>query len=173
MNYFNKYYLFLISLGIFQITVLSQNKSTYNITLTPTSSNFTYPQSVFVDSPNGHIWITDFSNHRVMRFDVSSLTSASETKKFQSPHNFFLSQNYPNPFNGRTQITFSTRLTGDVVLSVYNLLGQKVIILFDGIATANTTYSITFDAKNLPSGIYLYSIRTENGVEVKRMCLLK
>ena len=173
MNYFNKYYLFLISLGIFQITVLSQNKSTYNITLTPTTSNFTYPQSVFVDSPNGHIWITDFSNHRVMRFDVSSLTSVGETEKISSLQDFFLNQNYPNPFNAETQISFSTNSTGDVVLSVYNLLGQKVIILFDGIATANTTYSITFDAKNLPSGIYLYSIRTENGVEVKRMCLLK
>ena len=173
MNYFNKYYLFLISLGIFQITVLSQNKSTYNITLTPTTSNFTYPQSVFVDSPNGHIWITDFSNHRVMRFDVSSLTSVGETEKISSLQDFFLNQNYPNPFNAETQISFSTNLTGDVVLSVYNLLGQKVIILFDGIATVNTRYSITFDAKNLPSGIYLYSLRTESGIEVKRMCLLR
>ena len=171
MNYFNKYYLFLISLGIFQITVLSQNKSTY--TLTPTASNFTYPQSVFVDSPNGHIWITDFSNHRVMRFDVSSLTSVGETEKISSLQDFFLNQNYPNPFNAETQISFSTNLTGDVVLSVYNLLGQKVIILFDGIATVNTRYSITFDAKNLPSGIYLYSLRTESGIEVKRMCLLR
>jgi len=97
----------------------------------------------------------------------------SESEKLHSPQDFFLNQNYPNPFNGSTQITFSTRLTGDVILSVYNLLGQKIITLFDDIATANTIYSITFDAKNLPSGIYLYSLRTIGGNEVKRMCLLK
>jgi hypothetical protein len=173
MNYFRKHYLFLILFGVFQITVSSQNKSTDIIIATPTASNLTYPQSVFVDSPNGHIWITDFSNHRVMRFDVSTLTSVSESEKLQLLQKFSLNQNYPNPFNGGTQITFSVRLTGNTVLSVYNLLGQKIITLFEGIATANTIYSITFDAKNLPSGIYLYSLHTDSGVEVKRMCLLK
>jgi len=173
MDYLGKYYLFTILFGIFQITVLSQNKSTYKITAAPTANNFEYPQSVFVDSPNGHIWITDFDNHRVMRFDVSSLTSVSESEKLQSPQNFFLSQNYPNPFNGETQITFSTKSIEDVLLTVYNLLGQKIATLFDEAAAANTVYSIVFDAKNLPSGIYLYSLRTVNGNEVKRMCLLK
>ena len=126
-----------------------------------------------MDSPNGHIWITDFSNHRVLRFDVSSLTTVNESEKLQSPPNFFLSQNYPNPFNGETQITFSTNSTEDVLLTVYNLLGQKIATLFDEAAAANTVYSIAFDAKNLPSGIYLYSLRTGDGYEVKRMCLLK
>lgn len=173
MNYLGKYYLLLILFGIFQIAVLSQNKSTHKIAAPPTVNNFTYPQSVFVDSPNGHIWITDFDNHRVLRFDVSSLTSASESEKLQSPQNFLLSQNYPNPFNGETQITFSTNSTEDVLLTVYDLLGQKIATLFDEVAAVNTVYSIAFDAKNLPSGIYLYSLRTVNGNEVKRMCLLK
>jgi hypothetical protein len=173
MNYLGKYYLFIILFGIFQIAVLSQNKSTYKITAAPTANNFEYPQSIFVDSPNGHIWITDFSNHRVLRFDVSSLTSVSESEKLQSPQYFLLSQNYPNPFNGETQITFSTNSTEVVLLTVYDLLGQNIATLFDEVAVANTVYSIRFDAKNLPSGIYLYSLRTVNGNEVKRMCLLK
>ena len=167
------HFIFLFVFAAYIATGYSQTDISYKITAAPAANNFEYPQSVFVDSPNGHIWITDFSNHRVLRFDVSSLTSASESEKILSPKNFFLGQNYPNPFNGGTQITFSTRLTEDVVLSVYNLLGQKVTTLFDDIATANTTYSISFDAKNLPSGIYLYSLRTVNGNEVKRMCLLK
>lgn len=173
MNYLGKYYLFIILFGIFQIAVLSQNKSTYKIAAPPTVNNFTYPQSVFVDSPKGHIWVTDFSNHRVMRFDVSSLTAINELTTLSSPSNYFLSQNYPNPFNGETQITFSTNSTEDVLLTVYDLLGQKIATLFDEVAAANTVYSIRFDAKNLPSGIYLYSLRTVNGNEVKRMCLLK
>ena len=173
MNYLSTFCWYLFLFGIFQVTLFSQVQNTDNTAATPTASNFAYPQSIFVDSPNGHIWITDFDNHRVLRFDVSSLTSASESEKISSPQSFFLSQNYPNPFNGETQITFSVKLTGDAVLSVYNLLGQKVITLFDDVATANTIYSVTFDAENLPSGVYLYSLRTVNGFEVNRMCLLK
>ena len=173
MNYFRTYSLFIILFEMLQVFIFPQNNSKTNMAVPPNSSNFTYPQSVFVDTPNGHIWITDFDNHRVLRFDVSSLMSVNESEKIPSPQSFFLSQNYPNPFNGETQITFSTKLAGEAVLSVYNLLGQKVITLFDDIATANTRYSITFDSKNLPSGIYLYSLRTQNGIEVKRMCLLK
>ena len=173
MKCFRIHFVCLFLFTAYHATAYSQNSVSYKIAAPPAANNFEYPQSVFVDSPNGHIWITDFSNHRVLRFDVSSLTTASESEKILSPKNFFLGQNYPNPFNGGTQITFSTRLTEDVVLSVYNLLGQKVTTLFDDIATANTKYSISFDAKNLSSGIYLYSLQTENGVEVKRMCLLK
>ena len=163
MDYLRTHYLYLFVLLLNNAVALPQT----------TANNFTYPQSIFVDSPNGHIWITDFSNHRVLRFDVSSLTSVSESGKLPSLQNFFLSQNYPNPFNGETQITFSTKSTEDVLLTVYNLLGQKIATLFDEVAAANTVYSIAFDAKNLPSGIYLYSLRTVNGNEVKRMCLLK
>lgn len=79
-----------------------------------------------------------------------------------------LFQNYPNPFNPVTQIIFSTKITDDVSLEVYNLLGQKVAVLFDEIATANTIYSIQFNANSLASGIYLYSLRTSNGIDVKK-----
>lgn len=173
MNYLKKYCLFLILVAVFNVEVLSQNNNLYNITTPPTASSFTYPQSIFVDSPNGHIWVTDFSNHRVLRFDVASLTSIDESPASLAPSTFFLSQNYPNPFNAKTKITFSTRLTGEVALSVHNVLGQQVTTLFKNVATAYTMYSITFDAGNLPSGIYLYALHTADGYEVKAMCLLK
>ena len=173
VNNFSTPSFFLFLILMLQSFLYSQDYRQNEVIATPSASNFTYPQSIFIDSPSGNIWITDFDNHRVLRFDVSSLTSVSESEKLQSPQNFLLSQNYPNPFNGETQITFSVKLTGDAVLSVYNLLGQKVITLFDNVATANTIYSVTFDAEILPSGVYLYSLRTVNGFEVNRMCLLK
>ena len=173
MKCLKTHFIYLFVFAAYLATAYSQTNISYKITATPTANNFEYPQSVFIDSPNGHIWITDFSNHRVLRFDVSSLTMVDETHSLTSPSYFFLSQNYPNPFNGETQITFSTKSTEDVQLTVYNLLGQKIATLFDEGAEANKLYSIRFDAKNLPSGIYLYSLRTVNGNEVKRMCLLK
>lgn len=173
MNYSKANIFFIFFLATTNFAVFPQTYGTHDITVPPTESSFTYPQSVFIDSPQGHIWVADFDNHRVLRFDVSTLTSVVESGKNSQPQDFILSQNYPNPFNGQTLIKFSAKSEGNVVLSVYNLLGQKIITLFNNVATANKTYSIAFDPNNLPSGIYLYSLRTEYGNAVKRMCFLK
>jgi DNA-binding beta-propeller fold protein YncE len=173
MNYLKTQLLLFIILVSCSSLIIAQSNQTQNKLATPTASNFAYPQSVFVDSHNGNIWVTDFDNNRVMRFDVSTLTSLDELQSLTSPSDFYLGQNYPNPFNPVTSISFSVRMTGEVKLEVYNLLGQKVAVLFDEIATANTIYSIQYNANNLASGIYLYSLRTSSGIEVKKMCLLK
>jgi DNA-binding beta-propeller fold protein YncE len=171
VNYFRLQCAYLLLLATYHVTTYSQTNIAHNVTAT--ASSFAYPQSVFVDSPNGHIWVTDFDNHRVLRFDVSTLTTAEKTFTSFFPGEYFLAQNYPNPFNPITQISFFVRNTTHASLTVYNLLGQKVATLFNEVAAANTVYSFSFDAKNLPSGIYLYSLRSSNGHEVKRMCLLK
>jgi len=138
-----------------------------------TANSLAYPQSVFVDSQNGHVWIADFDNNRVLRYDVTELTSVEKNNESLSPAIYSLEQNYPNPFNPATQIKFSTKSTQFVSLTVYDLLGQTVAILFRGEVNANTYYSITFDASSLPGGIYLYTLQTAYGSEVKKMCLLK
>jgi hypothetical protein len=152
--------------------IFSQIQISQSVTA-PIASNFAYPQSIFVDSPNGHIWITDFDNHRVLRFDISTLTSMDRVLESSVPGKYFLAQNYPNPFNPTTQILFSVPTTVQASLKVYNLLGQEVAVLFNDVAISNNGYSITFDGKNLPSGIYVYTLRTPGGVDIKKMCLLK
>ncbi|MBK7229072.1 MAG: T9SS type A sorting domain-containing protein [Ignavibacteriales bacterium] len=173
MNYLVTRFLLFIIFVMCSGLIIAQSNQLQNNLAVPTASNFTYPQSAFIDSHNGNIWVTDFDNNRVLRFDVSTLTAVDELQSLTSPSDFFLGQNYPNPFNPVTQIIFSTKITDDVSLEVYNLLGQKVAVLFDEIATANTIYSIQFNANSLASGIYLYSLRTSNGIDVKKMCLLK
>ncbi len=173
MNCFRILHLTVLIWGTVYFTIYSQSNLVQNITAAPSASNFTYPQSVFVDSPNGNIWVTDFDNNRVLRFDVSSLTDAIELHTSSLPTQYSLGQNFPNPFNSMTQIKFSTNLSGNVELVVYNILGKKVATLFNNNVTANTVYLITFDAKLLSSGIYFYSLITEQGSSVKRMCLLK
>lgn len=167
--------LFIISSSLsYSQQLLSQNDLPLDKgAVTPTANNFAYPQSIFVDSPNGHIWVTDFDNHRVLRFDVSTLTAVEEINTLFFLSEYFLAQNFPNPFNPKTQISFSIRNSVQTSLKVYNVLGQIVATLFEGVALANTLYSFTFDAKNLPSGIYLYSLLTSNRSEVKKMILLK
>lgn len=88
------------------------------------------------------------------------------------PGEFMLAQNFPNPFNPSTEITFSIDKTGFVTLNVYNILGEKVAELVNGIKEAGV-YSVNFDAKDLTTGTYIYSLQSENQTISKKMVLIK
>jgi hypothetical protein len=88
------------------------------------------------------------------------------------PQKFQLQQNYPNPFNPTTIISFTIPKAGNVSLKVYNMLGQEVATLVDGYKAAQT-YNVNFDASNLSSGVYFYSIKFDNKVLSKKMILMK
>ena len=85
---------------------------------------------------------------------------------------YSLSQNYPNPFNPSTEIKFTLNKEGVTTLRVYNVLGQAVATLVNEHLTAGA-YSIPFDASNLPSGTYLYTLNVEGRQISKKMMLLK
>jgi hypothetical protein len=100
------------------------------------------------------------------------VATAVETRTDQVPTSFQLSQNYPNPFNPATTIRFSIPKVGKYSVNVFNLLGQKVANLYDGMAAAGE-YSVRFDASHLSSGMYIYTL-TGDGVNIaKKMLLLK
>ena len=95
------------------------------------------------------------------------------------PLEFTLEQNYPNPFNPSTVIKYTIPENGFITLDVYNLLGEKVASLINGVHDAGR-YEISFDASNLPagrqglaSGIYVYSLRSGSFNSVKKMLLMK
>ncbi|MFB3056892.1 MAG: T9SS type A sorting domain-containing protein, partial [Ignavibacteriaceae bacterium] len=88
------------------------------------------------------------------------------------PIEYSLGQNYPNPFNPSTSIKYSIPEGGFVTLDVYNLLGEKVTSLVNGVQEAGR-YEINFDASNLASGIYVYSLRSGSFNLVKKMLLMK
>ena len=88
------------------------------------------------------------------------------------PTDYKLSQNYPNPFNPATKIQYSIPKASNIKLTIYNILGQRVEVLVDGFRNAGA-YEVTWNAKNFPSGIYIYTIETENNLISKKMTLLK
>jgi hypothetical protein len=88
------------------------------------------------------------------------------------PSRFQLYQNYPNPFNPSTQITFSLTQPSHVELKVYDLLGREVESLIAG-ALASGEHQITFQAGQLPSGVYLYRLEAGSVVQIKKMVLVK
>jgi hypothetical protein len=96
------------------------------------------------------------------------------------PTEYALSQNYPNPFNPSTRINFSLPFESNVRLSVFNILGQEVKVLVNNQVQPVGSYNLTFDARDLPSGIYFYRLTAssigEAGrdfVDVKKMMLIK
>ncbi|HEY3295427.1 MAG TPA: right-handed parallel beta-helix repeat-containing protein [bacterium] len=104
----------------------------------------------------------------------SELTSASATpvSNVVLIDEYALQQNYPNPFNPTTSIVFDLLESGTVNLKVYNLMGQQVADLANG-TMAQGRHQITFDAANLPSGVYLYRLKANEFVAEKKMLLMK
>ena len=89
------------------------------------------------------------------------------------PDKYALEQNYPNPFNPSTTIEFSLpENVKNIKLSIYNILGQKVAELINTSLIAGK-YQYQWDAKNYASGMYIYELRTEKFVSIKKMMLLK
>jgi hypothetical protein len=88
------------------------------------------------------------------------------------PEQYFLYQNYPNPFNPTTLIKFDLPQAGNVELTVYDILGRKVKQLLKETKPAGT-YEVTFNASRLASGVYIYSIKSNDFTASKKLMLLK
>ena len=97
---------------------------------------------------------------------------AVEHRKAEMPEAFAVSQNYPNPFNPITRIDYSITQKSHVTLEVYNLLGQKVATLVDGEREMGS-YSVHFDASQLNSGLYIYTIKAGAFEATRKMTLMK
>lgn len=100
---------------------------------------------------------------------VANVVSNEET---EGPERISLEQNYPNPFNPATNITYTLETAESISLEVYNIQGQKVATLFEGMQTSGE-HTALFDASNLSSGIYLYRLQTGSQVFTRQMVLIK
>ncbi len=108
------------------------------------------------------------------------LTDVHDETESGIPYNFALMQNYPNPFNPTTIISYviarseATRQSVDLLvqLKVYDILGRKVATLVNKKQTPGK-YSVKFDASNLSSGIYFYTLRAGEFTATKKMILMK
>lgn len=87
-------------------------------------------------------------------------------------HRVVLEQNFPNPFNPATSIKYTIPHSGRVRLSVFNLLGQEVALIFDGVLSEGT-HETEFSKAELPTGIYFYRIQGSDFFETKKMVISK
>jgi hypothetical protein len=135
------------------------------------------------NSPKEYSFIDDLSlspdlNHtlhyRLKQIDTDGAFTYSQIIEVEidKPLTYELSQNYPNPFNPITTIRFSLPQSGDVKLTVFNILGEEVTQLINGFKEAGI-HTINFNTKNFNSGLYFYRIEAYGFVESRKMLLVK
>jgi hypothetical protein len=124
------------------------------------------------------VWdtIPDFHDHWNFgpKFPVKILSEpvTGVDERTNSPNDFKLYQNYPNPFNPSTKIQFAVTKSSKVLLRVYDVTGHEVSTLVNETKSSGE-YEISFNAADLPSGIYFYNLSAGNFTETKKMLLLK
>ena len=112
---------------------------------------------------------TDIPSLVILTADEATALDDSDTRIVSG---FELKQNYPNPFNPSTTIGFDLNEDAKVVLSVYNVLGQKLFELVNA-KYSTGSYQVVLNGEMLTSGIYFYEIKTGNQRQIKKMTLLK
>lgn len=138
----------------------------------PSSGGGTYNGAwgVYPYLPSGNILVSDMvTGLYVCKFNppVTSIIGNNEI-----PDNFILEQNYPNPFNPDTKIKFQINESSFITLMIYDVLGNEVASLVNEEKPAGN-YEVTFNADNLPSGIYLARLTGSNSTSIIKMNLLK
>ena len=117
--------------------------------------------------------LTAFALASAPAYGQSAEASLQRVEADEAPDAYRLTPAYPNPFNPQTQFTLTVIEEQHVRVEVYNLLGRRVKVLHDARLAAEQTYTFTFEASNVPSGIYLIRITGEQFSTTQRVTLLK
>lgn len=145
----------------------------YNFTLLPGNGDIAGGAEICVypGNPSRKVILLNFQNNALLAFKLSDILTYIE-KHQGMVSNFSLSQNFPNPFNPSTTISYTLMKLTDVNLTIYDVLGNKVKTLINGIQEAGV-HTLRFDASSLSSGIYFYTITAGDFKDTKKMLLVK
>jgi hypothetical protein len=143
---------------------LSQVPGRFNFTLFDVSSG----RVVNMRSVSEYVY--NAVNNETREFRIDAVTGVSEENTI--PKSYALYQNYPNPFNPSTTIEFDIPERTNVKLIIYDILGREVKKLIDKELDPGK-YKVNFDAKDLSSGVYFYTLRTPKFTKTDKMLLIK
>ena len=146
----------------------------------PAATGFVAPPDAFFTNvsflgafnPADGIWTQGWTAVSALGYTPFSTVDVEENIISSTPVDFTLSQNYPNPFNPSTKIMYSVVEPTQVKLTVTNILGQVVKTLVNDFKPAGS-YEVTFDAEDLTSGLYIYTLEAGSNLISKKMTLLK
>ena len=160
---------------------VSQNQNFNNPIVNTTTSSFSSQYTILsgvLSYNTKYYWRANASNTGGPSIwsDIWNFTTLNNIgiKQISSeiPDKYILYQNYPNPFNPNTTIKFQIKDSRFVTLKVFDMLGKEVKALVNEKLSPGI-YEVNFDGSNLPSGMYFYTIRSEDFTDTKRMLLIK
>ncbi|MDZ7369811.1 MAG: T9SS type A sorting domain-containing protein [candidate division KSB1 bacterium] len=134
---------------------------------TPPNDGFFDATATFIGAFGREDWTAGWST-----FNIQAPAEVDEKSMAEIPKEYDLYANYPNPFNPSTVIEFALPQTDFVKLTIHNLLGQQIATLVEGRLEAGV-HTVSWEALNLPSGIYYYSLQTSGKTLVRKMTLLR
>ena len=158
----------------------------------PKKIDYNYNEEIYLTAKGNFDYIFDFwndtpqdtSSSKMIKISKDTLVTAHfkhpskvQNEKVNLPKNYFLYQNYPNPFNSKTVIKYQLPEEGIVTLSIYNIDGQLIRVLFNnykqpGFFSTSWNAQDNFE-KKVPSGIYFCYIQINEYHELKKMILTK
>jgi hypothetical protein len=130
-----------------------------------------FDQTSYVGAFGSRLWITGWTALDQLGY-VGVISGVEEDQLNAIPSAYTLTQNYPNPFNPSTSIQYALPQASNVKLTVYNVLGQEVAVLVNGLKSAGT-HQVNWNANDLTSGIYVYRLEAGANIITKKMTLLK
>jgi len=146
-------------------TVESSSQCMHHACWAPDGTEICYNLSMYdTEIVNEYIHIISFNSDR---YSGNSTSVNSRT-----PADFSMIGNYPNPFNPSTTIRFSIPEDNHVTIDVYNVSGQKVVTLENGLVTAGT-HSVKWDASGFSAGIYFAKVKADNSMKTMKMTMIK
>ncbi|MBI9072418.1 MAG: T9SS type A sorting domain-containing protein [Melioribacteraceae bacterium] len=174
---------------------LGNNNYEVNIDISQNSNSnplfFTMPVELKIERNIGDTTVTVFNNEQMQSFTfnvkgkpsnlvfdprnyiLKDILSATDINDEAVISNYKLAQNYPNPFNPTTTIEYSLPIVkASVELKIFDMLGREIETLVNGIQNPGN-YEVVWNASKFSSGIYFYSLKTDNFHAVKKMILLR
>ena len=133
----------------------------------------TNPKNTIYLTSTGNLIVAGSGSNIFVGRDTSTIyTSLAGDETGTTPGSLQLFQNYPNPFNGSTVIPIYLKTETEVLVDLYNLLGEKVLSIYKGVL-GEGNHLIPLDASGMVSGVYLYRLNAGGTVFTKKLVLLK
>ncbi len=123
--------------------------------------------------PNSEKEHIGFVNSDIQKIYSGFVKSSNIKENISNLMEYKLEQNYPNPFNPVTNIKFELPIESKVTIIVYDVIGRKIAKLINNEIKQAGSHVVQFNGKNFASGIYFYTLKTNDFVETKRMMLIK
>ena len=162
------------------IELSTDNGTTWSIVIVdsiPSTGTYSWEVAAQDSSDQCLIKVTDISDGSINDesdavFTIDIISSVNDNDE-GIPTVYALEQNFPNPFNPSTKIKYSdSTIFSSVVVKVFDVLGNEIETLVNEEKSVGT-YELTWNASNLPSGVYFYRIQAGDFVDTKKMLLLK